>query len=116
MAIDVTYDCFSTEDEARAEIEAAGFHPIPVTFEPAKNEVHWHDFDSMVYVLEGHVTVTEEDTGDTCVCGPGTRIKATAGILHHEEHDGYKALIGLSCEPAKLTQPIDKPPPVRLPG
>jgi hypothetical protein len=31
-------------------------------------------------------------------------------VLHREEHHGYKAAIGLSVDPATLTQPINKPP------
>ena len=113
--MNIQNDHFSNEDDARAEIEAAGFWPIMIEFPPEKNDDHWHDFDSMLYVLEGELTVHEAESGETCVCGPGTRIVAKAGVLHHEEHSGYKALIGLSIEPAKLSQPLNKPPPVRLP-
>lgn len=113
--MDIQYDHFSSEDEARAEIESAGYWPITIEFPAEKNADHWHDFDSLLFVLEGQLTVTYAETGESCVCGPGTRIVGTAGVLHHEEHEGYKALIGLSVEPAKLTQPLNKPPPVRLP-
>ncbi len=112
--MDVRSDHFATEAEARAEIEAAGYFALTAAFEPAKTEDHWHDFDSMLFVLEGELTVTDATTGERCVCGPGTRILAKAGVLHREEHTGYEAVVGLSVEPAKLTQPIDKPPPVRL--
>ena len=113
MAIDIKYDHFSTAEEARAEIEAAGYHPVEATFEPEKTEDHWHDFDSMVFVLDGEVTLTDIDAGETCTCGKGTRVLGKAGVAHREDHQGYKALIGLSVPPAQLTQPINKPLPVR---
>ena len=108
--MEIREDHFSTEAEALAEIEAAGHWPVTLEFEPEKNENHWHDFDSMLFVLEGELCVTEADTGESCVCRAGTRLIAKAGVLHREEHNGYKAVIGLSVDPATLTQPINKPP------
>ena len=55
-------------------------------------------------VLEGEVRLTDSETGDTCICGPGTRARAPAGWLHREEHAGYKALIGLSVERKDFAQ------------
>jgi len=108
--MDISPKHFSTEEEAVTEIKAAGFWPTTVEFRPKKSENHWHDFDSMVFVLEGEITLTEAATGETCVCGPGTRITAKAGVLHREEHGEFRAVVGLSVDPATLTQPVDKPP------
>jgi hypothetical protein len=108
--MDIENDHFTTEAEAIAEIEAAGYWPVTVDFPPEKNDDHWHDFDSLVFILEGEVGLTETDTGEQCVCGPGTRIAAKAGVLHREDHRGYKAVVGLSVDPATLSQPINKPP------
>lgn len=101
---------FSTEAEAVAEIEAAGYWPLTLEFRPETNGDHWHDFDSMSFVLEGEVRVTLADTGESCICGPGARILAKSGVVHREEHRGFKAVIGFSVDPATLTQPINKPP------
>jgi cupin domain len=108
--MDISNDHFSTEEEAVAEIKAAGFWPVTFEFQPKKSETHWHDFDSMVFILEGEISLTEVETGETCVYGPGTRVRAKAGVLHREEHGEYKAVVGFSVDPATLTQPIDKPP------
>ena len=108
--MDIRNNHFSTEEEAVAEINAAGYGPMTLEFEPEKNENHWHDFDATLFVLEGELTLTEAESGETCVCGPGTRLIAKAGVLHREEHRGYKAVIGFSIDPSTLTQPINKPP------
>jgi len=107
--MNIQYNHFATTEDALAEIKAAGYWPVTIDFPPEKSEVHWHDFDSLTFILEGELSVTNVDTGEHCVCGPGTRITAKAGIRHREEHRGYKALIGLSVDPAALTQPINKP-------
>jgi len=49
--MEIRADHFSSEAEALTEIEAAGHWPVTVEFAPEKNEDHWHDFDSMVFVL-----------------------------------------------------------------
>ena len=108
--MDISLKHFSTEEEAISEIKAAGFWPMTIELRPKKSDTHWHDFDSMVYVLNGEITLTEAETGETCVCGPGTRITAKAGVLHREEHGEFRAVLGTSVDPATLTQPIDKPP------
>jgi hypothetical protein len=109
MTVNIRSDHFATEEEAVAEIKAAGYWPLTLEFPPEKNENHWHDFDSMVFVLQGKLSLTEADTGENCICGPGTRIIAKAGLRHREEHRGYKAVLGLSVDPSTLTQPINKP-------
>jgi hypothetical protein len=110
MSMNIRNDHFSTEEEAVAEIKAAGYWPLTLEVPPEKNENHWHDFDSMLFVLEGELSVMEAETGESCVCIPGTRILAKAGVLHREEHNGFKAVIGFSVDPSTLTQPINKPP------
>jgi uncharacterized cupin superfamily protein len=110
MAMDLRSNHFSTEEEAVAEIKAAGFWPITVEFPAEKNENHWHDFDAMVFVLEGEVSISEAETGECCTCGPGTRMSAKAGIVHREDTAGYKAVVGLGVDPTTLTQPINKAP------
>jgi len=105
---------FSDEAQAVAEIEAAGYFPLTLDFPAEDNEAHWHDFDSMVYILEGEISVTDTETQENCICGAGTRIIASAGQLHRESTKGHKAVIGFSISPEKLTQPVNKPPPVKM--
>ena len=112
LEMDIDHNHFSDEASALKEIEAAGYKPITLEFPAESNDDHWHDFDSMLYIIDGDLTITETETGETCVCGVGSRIVASHGVLHREKTDGYKALIGLSVEPEELTQPINKAPPV----
>jgi hypothetical protein len=47
-------------------------------------------------------------------CGRGTKINATAGVVHREESSGYSAIIGFAQAPEALTQPINKAPPAAV--
>ena len=112
--MNIEHNYFSEESEVLAEIEAAGYHAVTLDFEAESNDAHWHDFDSLVYILDGQITVTDEQTGESCVCERGTKITAPRGVLHREDTPGHRATIGLSVKPEELTQPLNKPPPVVL--
>ena len=112
--MNIEHNYFSDESQVQAEIEAAGYHAVTLDFEAENNDPHWHDFDSLVYVLDGQIAVTDEQTGESCVCEKGAKITAPRGVLHREKTPGYRAMIGLSVKPEELTQPLNKPPPVVL--
>ena len=112
--MDIEYNYFSDEAEVIAEIEAAGYFPLTLDFPAESNDDHWHDFDSMVYITEGEITIFDTETGESCVCAKGTKIMAPRGVLHREKTSGHKALIAFSIDPTELTQPVNKPPPVAL--
>ena len=112
--MDIKHDYFTDEAEVLAEIEAAGYHAVPLEFGAETNPAHWHDFHALVYVTGGELTVTNEETGERCTCVRGSRINATRGVLHSEETSGYSATVGIPVAIERLTQPIDKPPPVSL--
>ena len=100
---------FTTEDEAKAEIETRGWRPVVVDIEIVDRDLHWHDFDAVLYVLDGTATVEFED-GSMMSCGAGARVETPAGVLHKEHGDGYRAVIGLAVDPAEMTHPINKTP------
>ncbi|HEX7758746.1 MAG TPA: MerR family transcriptional regulator [Caulobacteraceae bacterium] len=110
MGITKTHDAFALEDEAMAAIHAAGFHPLLLEVPAETNENHWHDFDTIIFVLEGENVVTEAATGKTLACGPGSRIDFPRGVIHRENHRGYRALFGFSIDPAALDGPLNMPP------
>ena len=110
MPIQVQDGYFSTEEEAIAEAKANGRYTLTLDFPVTKSEIHWHDFDSEVYVLEGTAQVTDVDSGITYSCSKGTKLSAPAGTLHSENHEAYRAVLALSVDPASLSQPIDRPP------
>jgi hypothetical protein len=110
--MDIEYNYFSDDTKPLAEIEAAGYFPLTLDFPAESNEDHWHDFDSLVYILEGEITIIDSTTGETCLCGAGTKIVAPGRVLHREQSAGHKALIGFSIAPETLSQPINKPLPI----
>ena len=100
----------AVEDEAMAAIRSAGFYPMLIDVPAECNEDHWHDFDAMIFVLEGVNVVTVAATGETLRCGPGSRADFPRGVIHREHHEGFRALYGLSVDPATLTGPVSFPP------
>ena len=112
MSFVLTEAHFTTEAEAIAEIEARGMRAIgPFDLGAVDNDLHWHDFDSVIYVLDGTARVELED-GTVLQCGAGARVEAPAGTVHREAGPGYRSVIGLSVDPAEMSQPINKPVPV----
>ena len=98
-----------TEAEALAEIEARGWYGFvrDVVVEEDE-ELHWHDFDAVLYVLEG--TARAATPTGTVEAGPGTRAQATAGWVHGDiAGTTYRGVFGFSVDPAKMTQPVNKP-------
>jgi len=110
MGISKTHDAFALESEAMAVIQAAGLYPLMVDVPAETNENHWHDFDSIIFILEGEFVMTDSASGETLACGPGSRIDFPRGILHHEDHRGYRALVGFSVDPATFKGPLNMPP------
>ena len=107
------FQSFEDEAQAYAEIEALGYHAMAFDFPAEENDFHWHDFDSVVYVTAGEITLSRAD-GESITCQRGAKIVATAGVVHKESTPGYSAIIGFSQLPESLTQPVNKPLPVSL--
>ncbi len=62
--MDIQYNFFSDASEVLGEIEAAGYFPLTLDFPAESNDDHWHDFDSMVYIVESEFTVFDTETGE----------------------------------------------------
>jgi hypothetical protein len=114
--VQIEYDYFANEAQVQAEIASAGHVAVPLSFDADENSDHWHDFNARVYVVDGVLEITLTESGESCHCGPGTRITAPAGFLHREKSSGYKAIVGFEVHPDELSQPLNKPPPVWLAG
>lgn len=108
------FSTFENEESALKEISDAGYFPVTIDFPAESNETHWHDFDSLIYILEGQLTLTEAESGEQKVCPAGTKIVGNRGVLHREKTDGYRAIIGFSIDPAGLSEPINKAPPANI--
>ena len=110
MAIVFYVDHFESEAQAHQEIEQAGLWSCKKTIPPTQNETHWHAYDAHVYVLDGVLHLTDAATGKTYTCPKGSKIVVPERELHSETHAGYTGLIGMSVDPATLSQPTLRQP------
>ena len=81
---------FEDEAQAYAEIEAMGYHAMAFDFPAEENDLHWHDFDSVLYITAGELTVSVEGEGESVTCQRGAKIVATAGVAHREQTPGVQ--------------------------
>ena len=100
---------FSTEAEALAEIAERGWHAVTADIAAVDNDLHWHDFDSVNFILEGSHRVELED-GSILECGPGAKIEAPGRVVHRERSPAYRSVFGFSVAPADMTKPLNKSP------
>jgi hypothetical protein len=108
---EITEDYFTTEAQALAEIAAMGWNPlVRDVVIPKDEELHWHDFESVTFVISGTVRVAYEN-GDVLEAGPGTRARTGPCILHRELGGStYRVVSGFKNKLTDFTLPIDKPP------
>jgi hypothetical protein len=112
MERSITQGLDLTEEQAINKITAMGFHPYVADVPPAENDFHWHDFDSVFYILERGLDVTEMESGEIIEIRKGDWVNAPGGFAHREKHDGFKAVFGFSVDPTTLEFPLEKPLPV----
>ena len=108
MGFTLTEGHFSTEEEAFAEIAGKGWHAVALDVAAEEDELHWHDFDSVAFVVDGTARTKFED-GSVMECGAGARIEAPSRVLHRAVSPAYRAVFGFSVDPADMTQPVNKP-------
>jgi len=110
--MEVRSDYFNSEGEAVADAKALGLHTVTVDVHADENEPHWHNFDAMIYILDGELRVTETETGYLHTCRPRSRLHAIGFTAHSEVTDGYRAVIGFSVPLDQLPDPLNMPLPV----
>ena len=110
MLYTITEGNVVTESEALAEIEARGwFGYVRDVVVEEDEEFHWHDFDAVLYVMDG--TARAATPTGTVEAGPGARAEAQAGWVHGDiAGTTYRGVFGFSVDPATMTHPINKPP------
>lgn len=106
-----------TEAEALAEVERMGFHGLAFDQDASEDEpLHWHEFDSVSWVIEGEGRFCGED-GVVVDVGPGCRLQAPAGWLHRNlAGPRYRVVLGTNLPGDQWTTPIDKDPADRPAG
>ncbi len=110
MKLSVHRDHFSLPEQAFDEIEIAGLYTVEMDVPAVKNESHWHDFSTWIYILEGELHITDTALDRVLLAGPGSRVDVPERVLHSEESSGYKIIAGMSANPASMTGPIDRDP------
>ncbi len=103
-----------TEDEALALVAEMGFHALAFNVKtPEDEELHWHEFDAVTWVISGTGALVNED-GERTEVGPGCHLQAPAGYLHRGlAGDPYRVVLGTSLPYEEWTKPIDKNPSER---
>ncbi len=103
-----------TEDEALAHIAELGFHALAYDEEILEDEpLHWHEFDSVVFVISGTGSFADEH-GVVTETAPGCRLQAPAGWLHRNLASPFNRLVlGTNLPGDQWTAPINKDPAER---
>jgi len=82
--LQVVRGAFTTKAEALADLLALDFWPTTFVSERMQElPLHWHDFDDVGYVLEGHTYLLNE-RGERIELGPGDKLILPRGAVHAE--------------------------------
>jgi hypothetical protein len=108
MEYTCTEGLFYTKEEALAEIAARGWYAMEYELPAQEDEPHWHDYDSVTFVLGGTCRIVFED-GSLMECGPGARVEQPSRVIHRSGGTAYHAVFGFSVSLEDMTLPICKP-------
>ena len=89
---------FTTKAEVLDELKALDFWPITyVSQRMDELPLHWHDFDDVGYLLEGHTYLLNE-RGERIEMGPGDKLILPRGAIHAEGEVSERAvwIVGIS--------------------
>ncbi len=100
-----------TEADALAQAEAMGFHALAFDIAVTEDEpLHWHEFESVTWVIEGTGAFLDEHGARTEVA-PGCRLQAPAGYLHRNlAGPPVRVVLATNLPYSEWTMPIDKDP------
>lgn len=100
-----------TEQDALAQVAAIGYHGLAFDDVHEEDEpLHWHEFDSVAWVISGTGSFADE-TGTVTHVQPGCRAKAPAGWLHRTlAGSNTRVVVGTSLPLAAWTKPLNKKP------
>ena len=116
MSFAVTHNAFKTDEDVHGLAVARGFHYIKenrvkavADDNPLKSEEHFHDFDTMVFIMEGSLDFVDYETGLHHRCGPGTLVEDIGHNRHAEAHGGFFSLTAYRVDPTTLEMPYVRP-------
>jgi hypothetical protein len=103
-----------TEADALAKVEEMGWNGLAFDVDLAEDEeLHWHEFASVAWVIAGEGRFAGED-GVVIDASPGCRLQAPAGWLHRNlAGPSYRIVLGSELPGEQWTQPINKDPAER---
>lgn len=103
-----------SEADALAEGVSLGFHVLAFDqVTPEDEPLHWHEFDSVSWVIEGFGSFADEH-GTVTQVAPGCRVEAPAGWLHRNlAGPPVRLVISTNLPGERWTAPIDKDPAER---
>lgn len=103
-----------SEADALAEAAALGFHALAFDqITPQDEPLHWHEFDSVSWVIEGTGAFADSD-GTVTQIQPGCRLEAPAGWLHRNlAGPPVRLVVSTNLPGDRWTAPIDKDPATR---
>ncbi len=111
MSVQIEIDALTDAAGAERALAARDLYTMQIDVPPVQNAPHWHSFDAEFYVLSGHVSLTDAESGVVHECPEGTRVVVPEGTLHAEASvDGYTVLLGTSVPPEQFGDPVDRPP------
>ncbi|MFB3079177.1 MAG: hypothetical protein ACE1Y4_14355, partial [Lysobacterales bacterium] len=58
----------------------------------------------------GELLITDVAHDRVLLAGPGSRVDVPQRVLHSEESSGYKIIAGMSVDPDRVTEPVDRDP------
>ncbi len=100
-----------SEAGALAAVEEMGFHGFGSADDATGQieELHWHDFDVVAYILSGEASAELGD-GTIITAGAGTVVRVPRGTVHKDvPGDPYRRVLGFSIPPAEMTEPFNRP-------
>lgn len=110
MKISVQPDYFESPEDAQREIAEMGLHRCDMDVPAVDNRSHWHDFSTLIYILDGELRITDSSRDEELVAGPGARVTVPERVLHSERSEGYRIIAGMTVDPASLTNDVDLDP------
>lgn len=85
MGIEVRKGFFKSRSDVLDDLKATGFWPTTFVSGPSPGlEVHWHAHDVHAYVVEGHTSFLDGESGKRHSVGPGDKIVVPPRTLHAE--------------------------------
>ncbi len=85
MGIEIHKSFFKDRSEVLDDVKGSGFWPTTFVSGPSPGlEVHWHSHEVHAYVVEGHTSFLDGESGERCSIEAGDKIIVPPRTLHAE--------------------------------